>query len=346
MSHANTPSSRRTLLKGTLAVAAAPAIITSASAQEKVTWRLQAHYPKASTSFSGNVAVMAEEVKARTDGRFTIEALGAGEIAKGREIFNIVRRGVTEMGTANPGYNLGESELMGLFVGVPGTLRNSWEQMHFTKNLGLENALNETLRPKGLIMKAAMALPNELVLKEKITADTNLSSIKVRSSGNIVDYLESAGFAPQQIAGPELYQALATGVVDGAHWGGTQGALSMKLWEVAPIHMMPSLLISNDTYMINVKAYDELPDDLRRILTSVLEERYLGYSIGYNHREAIALTTGIEKMGVEVQQFPDEIMARFAEASKSLLEREIAKGPLAKEYGETLSGLMRDLGYI
>lgn len=337
---------RRKLLKGALAVTAAPAIITSARAQSKVTWRLQAHYPKASTSFNGNVMVMAEELKKRTDGRFTIEALGAGEIAKGREIFNIVARGVVQMGTANPGYNLGESELIGLFVGVPGALRESWEHMHFTKNLGLEEALNKTLRPKGLIMKAAMALPNELVLKRKITAETNLASIKVRSSGSIVEYLEAAGFAPQQIAGPELYQAIATGVVDGAHWGGTQGALSMKLWEVAPIHMRPSLLISNDTYMINVKAYDALPDDLRMILTSLLEERYLAYSIGYNHREAIALTTGIEKMGVQVQQFPDQIMARFAESSQAILAKEMTKGPVAKEFGEKLTGLMKDLGYV
>lgn len=337
---------RRGVLKGTLAVAAAPALISAARAQEKVRWKVQSHWPKASVSFEGSLTVLAKELERRTDGRFTMELLGAGEIAKGPEIFNVVRRGVVPMGTTNPGYNPTESELHGLYYGLPGTMRDPWELMHLSKNLGLEADLNELMHPKGVMYFADKAYPTELVLKKKIEPGANLGAVKVRSYGNTLEFLAAAGFAPQQVDGSELYQALATGVIDGAHWGAAQGALSLKLWEVAPVHMRPPLAISNDTWIVNVKAYEKLPPDLREAFTSVVNERYGLRSLEYKHLEAIALNTGIEKMGVTVEQFPDDIMARFAEASKTILAKEEAKGPKAKEYVGKLTDLMKDLGYV
>ncbi|MFA7503785.1 MAG: TRAP transporter substrate-binding protein DctP [Burkholderiaceae bacterium] len=337
---------RRNILKGTLAVAAAPAIITSAQAQTKIRWKVQAHWPKASVSFVDSLGVLATELEQRTDGRFTLETLGAGEIAKGGEIFNIVRRGVVQMGTTNPGYNPAETELHGLYFGMPGTLRDPWELMYLTKNLGLEAAVNDEMRPKGLFYMADKAYPTELVLKNKIEAGADLGAVKVRSYGNTLEFLAAAGFAPQQVDGSELYQAIATGVVDGAHWGAAQGALSMKLWEVAPIQMRPALAISNDTYIINVAAYDELPDDLRLIFISLLEERYYRRSLQYKELEVTALNTGVAKMNVQVEQFPDDVLARFAEASRDILAKEMAKGPKAEEFGDKLIGLMKKLGYV
>lgn len=346
MSSLSSKIKRRNVLKGTLAVAAAPAIITSAKAQSKVTWKVQSHWPKASGSFKDSLGVLAQELEAKSDGRFKLEMLGAGEIAKGGEIFNVVRRGVVQMGTTSPAYNLAEAELMSLYMGIPGTLRDPWEAMHLNKNLGLEAALNEQVKPKGVFYMADKAYPTELVLKKKIESADELAGIKVRSAGSLLEYLNAAGFAPQQVAGPEIYQALATGVVDGAHWGAAIGALSMKFWEVAKVHMKPAILIAQDVYIMNLDAFNKLPDDLKLIFTSTVENRYFQRSVEYLHQEAIALNTGITKMGVEVHRYPDEVLARMAEASKTLMAKEMEKGPKAKEFAEKLTGLMKDLGYV
>src|SRR5690606_13897283 len=140
MSSLSSKLKRRNVLKGTLAVAAAPAIITSAKAQAKVTWKVQSHWPKASGSFTDSLGVLAKELEAKTDGRFKLELLGAGEIAKGGEIFNVVRRGVVQMGTTSPAYNLNEAELMSMYMGIPGALREPWEAMHMNKNLEIGRA--------------------------------------------------------------------------------------------------------------------------------------------------------------------------------------------------------------
>jgi TRAP-type mannitol/chloroaromatic compound transport system substrate-binding protein len=346
MSRSISRLTRRSMLKASAVAVAAPAIISNAHAQEKVTWKVQAHWPKASGSFNDSLGVLAKELDARTGGSFKLEMYGAGEIAKDREIYNIVRRGVVPMGTISPAYILGEAQAMGLLYGVPGTLRESWEMMHLTKNLGIEKMVNDELRPKGVIIMAEKAYPTEVVLKKKISSAADLGSLKIRSTGTMLEYLAAAGSSPQQIAGPEIYQAISTGVVDGAHWGAAIGALSMKFWEVAKFHMKPALGFANDAYIVNVAALEKLPADLRLQFLSLVEERYFRRSVEYLHQEAVALTTGKAKMDVEVVRFPDDVLKKFAAASKEILKKETSKGDVANKGGEVLTKLMSDLGYV
>lgn len=337
---------RRSIIAGSATAIAAPAIIGSALAQEKVTWKVQSHWPKASGSFNDSLGVLAKLLEARTGGRFKLELFGAGEIAKDREIYNVVRRGVVPMGTISPAYILGEAQAMGIFYGVPGTLRETWEMMQLTKNLGIEKMVNDELRPKGVVIKAEKAYPTEVVLRKKVESAADLGSLKIRSTGTMLEYLAAAGASPQQIAGPEIYQAISTGVVDGAHWGAAIGALSMKFWEVARFHMKPALGITNDAWIVNAAALDKLPPDLKLQFMSLLEERYFLRSVEYLQQEAIALNTGKAKMNVEVLRFPDDVLKKFADASAAILKKEAAKGDISAKGAQALTKLMTDLGYV
>jgi TRAP-type C4-dicarboxylate transport system substrate-binding protein len=345
MSTASGNPGRRRILKASLALAGAPAVIGSARAQSSVTWKVQSHWPKASGSYNDSLEVLAIELEKRTGGRFKLQMFGAGELAKGGEIYNICRRGVVEMGTISPAYILGEAQCMGLAYGVPGTLREPWEMEHLMKNLGIENLVNQELEPKGVILKAEKIYPTELVVKNPIKTMDDFKALKLRSAGTMLDYLAGAGASPTMIQGPELYQALSTGVVDGAHWGAEIGALSMKLWEVAKYHMKPALGMSADAFIINKAALGKLPEDLRLQLMALVEERFFLRTAEYSHKEALALTKGRETMGVQAMQFPAPVMAKFSEASKAILAKELAKGDLAAKGGAALTGLMKDLGY-
>jgi TRAP-type mannitol/chloroaromatic compound transport system substrate-binding protein len=337
---------RRTILKSSLVLAGAPAIIGTARAQAKVNWKVQAHWPKASASFKDSLEWLATELGKRTGGRFTMQLFGAGELAKGPEIFNIVKRGVVEMGTMSASYIMGEAEAMGLAYGIPWTFREPWEMEHYLKNLGGEALVNEELGPKGVIYRTEKAYVTEVVLNKKIQTMDDFKSLKLRSAGTLLELLGAAGASPTFVNGPELYQALATGVVDGAHWGAAQGALSMKLWEVAKYHMKPPLGITTDCYVLNKPAVDKLPADLRLILMSLLDERFFSRSAEYQHKEAVALTKGKTTMKVEVVQWPEAVQQKFGEVSKTLLAKEGAKGPRAAKGVEALTGLMKDLGYV
>lgn len=341
-----TSLTRRNALAGGAALIAAPAIIGSARAAETVTWKVQAHWPKASASFGDSLAVIAKELEEITEGRFKLQLFGAGEFAKGGEIFNIVRRGVVEMGTIAPSYILGEAPTAGLTYGVPGTFREPWEFMYYLKNMGGEALFNEDLAKYGVVSRAEKVYPSELVVTKEIKNIDDFSKLKLRSSGTLIQYLEAAGASPQYVAGPELYQSLASGVVDGAHWGAAQGALSMSMWEVAKYHMKPALGMSMDTLIMNQGAVDKLPPDLRKAFFDLLDMRFWKRCSEYQYKERQALAEGVSKFNVKVVQFPDDVLAKFSEASTAILKEERAKGGNAEKAADMTIEFLTTLGYV
>jgi TRAP-type C4-dicarboxylate transport system substrate-binding protein len=346
MSDQTTKLNRRSVLGGSLAFGAGIAVIGRASAQAKVTWRVQSHWPKASSSFTEGLGVVATEIEKRTDGAFKLETFGDGEFAKGAEIYNLVRRGVVEMGTLAPAYLQNESQVAGLAYGIPGTLKQYWELSHLVKNLGIEDMLNEDLNKAGVLYRTEKAYPTELVVKKDITSVEDFQGLKIRSAGTMLDYLAAAGAAPTYIAGAELYQALSSGVVDGAHWGAAIGAQSMSLWEVAKFHVRPPLGITTDGYIVNIAAVEKLPDDIRKAFLALLEERFWRRTAEYQHKEEIALSKGRNEQGVKLITFPDALQKKLTEASKAVLEKEAARGDKGAEGVKRLNALMKDLGYV
>ncbi len=346
MSDKNPAFTRRHALAGGAFVLAAPALMGKAQAAGEVTWKVQSHWPKASASYGDSLQVIADELKEITGGRFVLELHGAGEFAKGAEIFQIVKKGVVEMGTISPGYVLGEAPMAGLALGVPGTFREPWEFQHYLKNMGAEKLFNEELAYHGIVAAAEKVYPTELVVSKEIAESGDFSSMKLRSSGSYLKYLEAAGASPQYIAGPELYQSLASGVVDGAHWGAAQGAKSMSLWEVAKFHMKPTMGLAMDTLIMNKAAVDALPDDLRETLANHLEVRFWKRCAEYQYKEITALAAGIAEQNVQVKQFPDGVLKKFSEASGAILTEERGKGGNAEKGADMLTDFLKVLGYV
>ncbi len=338
--------SRRHALAGGAAVIATPVLIGKAAAAEKVTWKVQSHWPKASSSFGDSLQLIADELKANTEGQFELQLFGAGEFAKGGEIFNIVRKGVVEMGTISPGYIQGEAVTAGLALGVPGTFREPWEFSHFLKNMGFEALFNEDLAKYGVVSRAEKIYPTELVVSKPVNSLEDFSTLKLRSSGSYLKFLEAAGASTQNIAGPELYSSLASGVVDGAHWGAAQGAMSMSLWEVAKFHMKPTMGLAMDTLIMNQNAVDALSPDLRAEFFNLLDLRFWKRTTEYQYKEKLALSKGQAEQNIKIAQFPDDVLKKFSEASGAILKEESAKGGNATKATDMLVSFLKGMGYV
>ncbi|NOR31208.1 MAG: ABC transporter substrate-binding protein [Sulfitobacter sp.] len=347
MTKENMNLSRRSMLRGAaVAAVASPALVGKAIAAGEVTWRVQAHWPKASSSFTDSLGVVAAQLEEKTEGAFKLELLGAGEFAKGPDIYNIVRKGVVPMGTISPSYISDQAEAATFAYGIPGTLRQAWEMEHAVKNLGVEALVNEELNADGVHMMCEKVLPTEMVVSKKIESAADFKGLKIRSSGAMLDYLAAAGAAPQYIPGSELYQSLSSGVVDGAHWGAAIGAQSMSLWEVCKYHYKPVLAQTTDAFIFNQDALEGLPDDLRSALVDTITTRFFLRSAEYQHFEAIALAEGVANEGIEVMQLPDDVLEMLSTASAQILETEGQKGEKAAKAADIYRTLMKDMGYV
>ncbi|MCO6387610.1 TRAP transporter substrate-binding protein DctP [Aliihoeflea sp. 40Bstr573] len=333
-------------------LALAPAVVVAlsltaftASAQESVTWRVQSHWPQSSSSFADSLEYLRDTLDERTEGRLKLELHAAGGLFGADEIFNAVRRGVIQMGTISPAYAMGEMETAGIAFGLPAAFENEWEAQYFFKTLGFEDMVREDAAEHGLYYSTDKIFTNEMVLTAKPETADDFRALTIRSSGTLQNYLTDAGAAVSSIPGSELYQALSSGVVDGAHWGAVQGALSMSLYEVARYHVRPPLSIGGiDAFIINQEAIDALPEDVQQILYNTLEEQFWRRTNEYIVGEQRALARAQAEHDVEVIELPQDVRDQMLQAAQASWQREREKGEKAAAAMDLLDDYLAELG--
>lgn len=343
--------SRNRSLKKTLKAAVAVSVLAIlpgvSAAQESVEWRVQSHWPSASSSYQDSLVRLKEQIEERTEGRVILNLYEAGALFKAQETFNAVSRGIVEMGTISPAYVQDKMSLAGIASGLPFAFREVWEAAYFHQVLGFEAMLREEAAEHGVYWATDKVYPTEMVVKEPIESWDDFTSLKIRSSGALQKFLDEAGASTSYLPGSELYPALDTGVVDGAHWGAAQGAASMSLYEVAKYHVRPALNIAGtDAIIISQDALDALSEEDQEAIKQVLEEQFWYRTSEYQFQERVALNQAIAEDGVEVNTLPDDVQQRLTEAAQAMWDDEGERSDKAAEVLEQLRAFLGELGYL
>lgn len=312
-----------------------------------IRWRVQSHWPRASSSFEDSLVRLQKVLEERTDGRFQLELYEAGALFSATEIFPAVRRGVIEMGTISPGYILDEASLAGIASGLPFAFHEVWEAAYYFQHMGFEEMLREEVAQYGVYYSTDKVYPTEMVVSRPINTLDDFRSLNIRSSGTLQRFLTRAGAAGAFVPGEELYTALATGVVDGAHWGAVQGAYSMALYEQAKYHVRPALNIAGtDAFIINQRALDALPEDVRGILLDALREQFWYRTIEYQYQEEVTLARAMAEHGVQLLVLPDEVRNHLVGTAQAMWQEEAEKSERAARALDMLLDFLRSLGHI
>lgn len=317
------------------------------AADEVIKWRLQAFWPGSSVSYQDSAVAVANKVKERSKGRFIIEPFSAEALVPTKEIFNAVKRGMIQIGTVNSGYLRAQIPVMAVASGLPMGFTEPWEAIYFHMWMGFEKMLRDEVAKHGMYWVTDKVNATELVLKKKVTTFEEFSGLKLRSSGILQIYLSSIGAAASYIPGSEMYAALASGVVEGAHWGAAQGALSMKFYDVAKFHIKPAIAVSgNDGWIINNKALANLPADLRDILLTALHEHFFMRTNQYTYLEECALNEAVKKQGVEIVKIPPAEYAKMQKAAIKLWDDVASKDPVCAKAVKMMKDFNRKVGRV
>lgn len=338
------------LMAGMLAlVVALPAAMddSAAAAEKVITWKIQSHWPTASSSYEDSLMKLVKELKAKTDGRLVLEPYPGGALVPAKEIFPAVKRGMIQGGTISPAYVRNEIEVAGVASGLPYAFKNVWECAYFHKWLGLEEMLKKEAAAHGVYWSTDKVYPTELVLTKPVRSMADFKGLKLRSSGILQQFLTKLGAAASYLPGSEVYPALSSGVVDGAHWGAAQGAYSMNLYEVCKYHMLPPLNIAGtDVLIFNQKAIDKLPEDIRQIFYNTLETHFWERTNQYQYLEAITRAKAVKEKGVEVVRILPEEQKKITEIAMEMWEEEAKKGPEAAKAVQMAKDFLKDLGHL
>ena len=336
-----------TLCASALTLGLGLALGGQAVAADKITWKVQSHWPGSSSSYTDSLGRLKRVLEERTDGRLELQLFESGALFKATDTFNAVSRGILEMGTISPAYAQDKMTLAGIASGLPFAFRNVWEAAYFHQGLGFEQMLRDEAAQYDVYWATDKVYPTEMVVKNPINSWEDFTSLKIRSSGALQKFLTEAGAAASYIPGGELYSALDSGVVDGAHWGAAQGAYSMGLYEVAKYHVLPPLNIAGtDVIIVSQKALDKLPADMQAIVKQALEEQFWFRTNEYQYKERIILAKAIEEMGVQVNRMPEDVQARLVETAQKMWDEEGKRSDKAAEALAMLKDYLKELGYL
>ncbi|KMY65723.1 hypothetical protein AAU61_20775 [Desulfocarbo indianensis] len=320
---------------------------TAQAKDEVYHWKCQGHWPMASTSYSGSGQAVAELVKKRTNGRLVIELFPAGALVPPKEIFNAVKRGMVPMGVTSSAYPRSQVPLFNITSGLPLNFKYAWEAVYFHQILGFEQMMVDACAKHGIFCSSDRIYSTELALKKPVSKMSDFNGLKLRSSGVTQVYLSSIGAAASYIPGSEIYAALASGVVEGAHWGAVQGNDSLKFYDVCKYHLLtPFNYAAGDVWLVNQKELEKLPADLQKILISTLKEHFWRRTNEYLYEEAKALADIQKSQGVQVTEIPPEDYKKMLKEAVKVWDDVAEKNPECAKAVQMLKDFNKSLGRL
>ena len=133
--------------------------------------------------------------------------------------------------------------------------------------------------------------------------------------------LELTGASVQSLPGGEIYQALASGAIDGAEWIGPYADEKLGFQEVCKFyytggfHEPGSVL----TASFNRDIYDSLTPSQQSVMFNAAAAATMHESVGATANNAAALERIIAQ-GVKPMEFPDDVWDLFGEASAKAMD--------------------------
>ncbi len=315
------------------------------AADTVIKWKMQTHWPASSSSYADSAQVLVKKLKERTNGRLEIELFPADALVPSKELFNAAKRGMIQIVGTSSAYPRDQVPLMDVASGLPMNFQETWECVYFNKWLGFDAMVQKAFAEHGLYYSADKVYPTELSLKKPIRKFEDFKGMKLRSSGILQVYLTSLGAAASQLPGSEIYAALSSGVVEGAHWGAVQGSDSMGFYEVNKYHLRPALNVAQtDIWLINQKAMDALPADVRDILKATLDEHFWLRTNQYQYLEEVTLAKVRKEKGVELIQLPAADVQKMKAAALVTWDEVAKRSPDCAKAVQMLKDFQASLG--
>jgi TRAP-type C4-dicarboxylate transport system substrate-binding protein len=310
------------------------------TAKNPAVWKLNCNYNPSGLIADYNNK-FASLVKEKTGGRVIIEVYYNASLGfKRTEGLTVVKNGMVELNEICTGNSYGEEPVSSL-VSLPFMFNDtdSYLKWHTTVYLPAITPLYAkkwNCKPVGVVLPFP---PIYLYSKEPAVTVEQLKGMKIRTWGGILqEALKRLGASPFVINTAELYTALQRNTVSAAitsHISATEA----HFWEVLKYINKIALVITAETLVVNLDAYNALPDDLKKIVDECAVEARK-YAFAKNQESLKTLEKKLTGGGMKVLKPSLEEMKKI----KGLLS------PMYKDFAKKNGGLsaklLKDLGKL
>jgi TRAP-type mannitol/chloroaromatic compound transport system substrate-binding protein len=334
-------SSRRSFLRKA-PLAASAALVACGQAQEgnapsiqtrkKFKWKMVTTWPKDFPGLGTGANRLAQTIGHMSGGQLEVKVYGAGELVPAMGVFDGVAGGTAEMGHASAYYWKGKHEATQFFSAVPfgltaqeingwlsyGGGQELWDELYAGFGLKAFPAGNTGVQMGGWFNR-------------EINALDDFSGLVMRMPGLGGEVLRRLDATVQNLPGGEIFQALKTGAIDATEWVGPYNDLAFGFHQAAKYYYWPGWHEPGTTMeaMINRTAWEALPTDLQHIVRHACQSTNENMLAEFTTRNGVALKTLVEKHGVQLKRFSDDVLTEIGRVARDVVGEIAAKDPLS-----------------
>ena len=280
---------------------------SGAMAQSKMHIKFSTWHPPVAREGKTVWTPMLEELKKRSNGRITYTLYAGGALGKGPEHYDIVAKGLSDMGYFTATWTPGRfpvSDVLSLAVLVGG------------KDIGTDigNAMYERILhtefPGVKMIELNGCIQAYLWTRKPVKSLEDCKGLRIRSpGGHQTNYIKSIGAEPVFMPLGDVYLSLETGTIDGLVTCPPL-VLAFKLYEVAKYGALATFGCVTEGVIMNQKSWDKTPSDLKPIILEVCSNPFRTTG-GLNNDVYETMMKEIKGKGVNLYSLPDNEANRW-----------------------------------
>ncbi len=305
---------------------AAPAIQTGLPS---IKWRLTSSFPKSLDTMYSGAELLANRVRAITDGKFDIRIFPPGEIVPGLQTLDAVQQGTVELCHTCSYYYVNKDKTFGLGTTVPFGLNarqmNAWVMFG-----GGQQLLDEFYSNYNLVSFMAGNSGAQMGgwFRKQVKTVADLHGLKIRIAGLGGEMFARLGAEPQQTAGSDIYSSLEKGIIDAAEWVGPYDDEKLGFYKVAPYYYYPGWWEPGTVthVFVNKAEWMKLPKIYQEIFRAAAHEANITMLASYDDKNPQALSR-LLSYGVKLESYSEEIMKAGYKTAFDFYHEEAEKNP-------------------
>ena len=333
---------------GGTAAAAASAFPTPAISQGLVKLTMVTSWGRGLAGVYDAAARFADNVNAMSDGTLEVEIKAAGELVGAFEVFDAVSSGQADIYHAADYYFVGQHPGLAFYTAVPFgmTAQELTNWYHHMGGQKLQEELTELFNLKTFPAGNTGAQAGGWFRKE-INGPEDFNGLKFRMPGLGGKALGYLGASIQNLPGAEVYQALASGAIDGTEWIGPWADEKAGFQEITKIYYTsgfhePGAGLSVAT---NREVFNKLSKPHQKMIEASAGEVNVWNLSQYLANNGAALQRLIAA-GVQSKEFPNSVWDAFGSASQKVYDENMGD-PLFKKIFESFrDSLAKSAGWL
>jgi len=243
---------------------------------------------------------MLEEVKKKSAGKIGYTMYAGAALGKGPEHFDIVAKGLSDMGYFTATWTPGRfplTDVLSLAVWVDGK-----DVAADIGNAVYNRALKDEFK-NVKVLELNGCIQSFIWTKKPVSKMADLKGMKLRSpGGHQTNYIKSLGAEPVFMPLGDVYMAMETGTVDGIVTCPPL-ILAYKLFEVAKYATVLTFGCVSEGTVMNMNSWNRLPADQKKIVEEVCTNPFRATG-GLDKGDYQVIMKDIQKSGVKLIDLP------------------------------------------